>query len=237
MKRLFAVAAIAAFFVFGAGAQTQPERRVIEVSGSAEQWITPDTFTFKISVIERLDKKEKITIEQQETLLKAELSRIGIDPARSLTVYDLSANYFPQKRVREVLGRKDYRLKLTDITKIGPLVELIDRLNVGRLSLESTEHSEITRLREETKIEAIKAAKRKAEYLLGAIGERPGKTLFVKEVDEESPRLRLDGVNSNSNFLSNNITRSAPAAADDDSDLSFSQIRLRYVIDAKFEIE
>ncbi|MBX3245441.1 MAG: SIMPL domain-containing protein, partial [Acidobacteria bacterium] len=231
-------AAILLAAAFNCFAQTQPvsERRVIEVSGSAEQWITPDTFTFKITVIERMEKKEKVTIEQQEALLRSELSKIGVDPAKSLSVYDINSTYFPQKKVRDVLSRKDYRLKLTDIKHISPLVDLIDRLNIGRLSLEDTEHSEITRFREETKIEAIKAAKHKAAYLLSAIGERPGKAVYVKEIPDDSPRMAVYGLTSG--LMSNSInTRVASGNNNDEPDLSFSQIRLRYVIEAKFEIE
>lgn len=230
------MAAVVFTMAIGTLAQTQPERRVIEVSGSAEQWITPDTFNFKITVIERMDKKEKITIEQQESLLKSELTKIGVDPAKSLSVYDINSSYFPQKKLRDVLSRKDYRLKLTDISKISPLVDLIDRLNVGRLSLEDTEHSQMTKFREETKIEAMKAAKYKATYLLAAIGERPGKPVYVKEIEEGSSRSVSQGVMSNSNTFISNISRTS-SSADDEDDLSFSQIRIRYVIDAKFEIE
>ena len=237
MKKYLAVFAVLVA-VSGVFAQTQPvsERRVIEVSGSAEQWITPDTFTFKITVIERMEKKEKVTIEQQEALLRSELSKIGIDPAKSLSVYDINSTYFPYKKVRDVLSRKDYRLKLTNIKHISPLVDLIDRLNIGRLSLEDTEHSEITRFREETKIEAIKAAKHKAAYLLSAIGERPGKAVYVKEIPEEAQRVTISGVNSNT-FAYSNTVRSSTSDDSGDVDLSFSQIRLRYVIGAKFEIE
>ncbi len=219
--------------VFGQ-ANGMAERRVIEVSGSAEQWITPDTFTFKITVIERMDKKDKITIEQQESLLRSELSKIGIDAAKALTVYDINSVYFPQKKVRDVLSRKDYRLKLNDISKIGPLVELIDRLNVGRLSLEDTEHSEMERLRRETKILAIKAAKEKAEYLLTSIGERPGKAVYVKEIEQRG-NITLDGVSSNS--MSSNFSVGRGVTSEPEPDLSFAQIRIRFVIDAKFEIE
>ncbi len=222
--------------VLAGSAQTNnvTERRVIEVSGSAEQWITPDTFTFKITVIERMDKKDKITIEQQETLLRSELSKIGLDAAKALTVYDINSVYFPQKKVRDVLSRKDYSLKLTDISKIGPLVELIDRLNIGRLSLEDTEHSEMERLRRETKIQAMKAAKEKAEYLLASIGERPGKPVHVKEIEQRG-NISLDGVSSNS--ISSNISVVRGGTSEPDPDLSFAQIRIRFVIDAKFEIE
>jgi len=133
------------------------------------------------------------------------------------------------------MGAKDYRLKVRDINKIAPLITAIDTLNLGRLELVDTEHSEITRLRRETKMDAIKAAKEKADYLLGAINERAGKPVYVKEVEEETPRQISAGV---LNYSSSNTFVADGAGTTGSSDsLSFTQIRLRYVIQAKFEIE
>lgn len=235
MNKFIAAAAITLAVIVTGLAQAQPERRVIEVSGSAERLITPNEFTFKVTIAERIEKKEKLTIEQQETQLRAELNKIGIDPAMDLSVFDISSNYIPRKRVRDTLGTKDYRLKVRDANKISKLVELVDTLNIAKLDLLDTEHSEITRLRRETKIDAVKAAKEKADYLLGAIGQRAGKPVLIQEVADEIPRSISSGVlNYQSNSLSNT---SRVDGADMTDALSFTQIRLRYVIVAKFEIE
>lgn len=215
--------------------QTKPEPRVIEVSGSAERLVTPDTFTVKITVIERMDKKEKLTIGAQEASLRTELEKIGIDASKDLSVFDISAAYNPRKKVRDTMGSKDYRLKVRDINKIAPLITAIDNLNLGRLDLIDTEHSEITRLRRETKMDAIKAAKEKADYLLAAISEPSGKPVWMKEVEEEAPRRISGGVlnySSSNTFVADGVDTSGTGDT-----LSFSQIRLRNVIQAKFEIE
>jgi uncharacterized protein YggE len=183
-----------------------------------------------------MEKKEKLTIETQEASLRSELSRIRLDPAKDLSVYDISSRYIPQKKVRDVLGSKDYSLKVRDISKIAPLIELIDRLNISKLDLIDTTHTELTRFRRETKMEAIKAAKEKATYLLGAIGERAGKPVFVKEVEEDTAVFRTGSLSSNNNVAFNYQSRSN-TTSDSDSDLSFEQIKLRFVILAKFEIE
>ena len=213
--------------------KTEPERRVIEVSASAERWVTPDEFTFKITLLERIQNKQKITIEEQEAALRNELTAVGVDVAKDLTIYDITSAYFRQKKIKDVLSAKDYRLKLRDLNKIARLQEIADRLNVSRLELLDSEHSEITRLRRETKMDAMRAAKDKADYLLGSIGQRAGKPVYIKEEPDETPRYE----HSNSN-ISNTVGRGLmnPAPSSDDS-LSFSQIRLRYVIVAKFEIE
>ena len=233
MRNLIASLGLICAFTMGIAAQaTTADPRVIEVSGSAERWVTPDEFTFKITLAERIESKQKITIEQQEAALRNELAALGVDVAKDLTVYDISSNYVRRKKVRDVLGSKDYRLKLRDLNKISRLQDVADKLNISRLDLLDSEHSEITRLRRETKMDALKAAKDKADYLLNAIGQKAGRAYYIREEPDEKPASLSYG--QTANVYSSNISVSGPVG---DDPLSFSQIRLRYVIVAKFEIE
>ncbi len=216
---------------------TTDSRRVIEVTGSAEMMITPNEFTFKITLVERVDGKKKITIEDQEAALRRELTALGIDVQKDLTVYDISSVYVRQRRLKDTLGSKDYRLKITDINKLGPLQDLADRINVARLDLIESTHGDLPKFRRETKMEAIKAAKMKAEYLLGAIGERVGKPVFVREVEEsqELSNFRTGSLNSNSSMgFSTNGRRETD---EESAGLSITKFKIRFEIFARFEIE
>ena len=236
MKKLLLLTVVACLFSVTAIAQTQPERRVIEVSGSATQEVIPNEFIFKITLTERMDGKRKITIEDQEAGLRGELSKLGVDVAKDLSVFDLSSQYTRQRRFKDVLDTKDYRLKITDLNKIAQLQDLADRINISKLELEDTDHSDIIRLREETKIEAIKAAKRKAGYLLAAIGHKVGPAVYIKEVEEAG--FRIDGRSGSENTFLSNTTRVSGGVVSTQSDgLSFAPITMRFVIVAKFEIE
>lgn len=234
MKRITMILLCLLAFSFRLSAQDKSQPRVIEVSGSAERLITPDVFTFKITLAERIENKQKVTIDQQEAALRTELTKLGVDVAKDLSIYDISSSYFRQRKVKDVLGTKDYRLKLRDLNKIATLQDLADRINVAKLDLIDTESSEITRLRQETKIDAIKAAKAKADYLLGAIGQRTGNAVFIQEVDEETPRINNGYM---ANLQSNSVRVSSGVLNPSDDSLSFTQIKLRYVILARFEIQ
>jgi len=233
---IFLLVVAVCFAAATAFAQTNTERRVIEVTGSAETLITPNEFTFKITLAERIENKQKLTIEMQEAKLKEELAILGVDVQKDLTIFDLTSVYISRKKTKDTLGSKDYRLKLKDLAKIEKLQEIADRLNIANLDLVESTHSELTTFRKETKMEAVKAAKAKAEYMLGAIGERVGKSVFIQEMPDEPERLRISGgvLNSNSNITSNIRTSDAQ---DSDTILSFSKIKLRYVVLARFEIE
>ena len=240
MKSLSTLAVFVCLFTFTVSGQIQPERRVIEVSGSAEQLVTPNEFTFKITLLERIENKQKITIEQQESSLRSELTTLGVDVAKDLSIYDISSTYFRQKKVKDVLGTKDYRLKIRDLNKIAQLQDLADRLNVGKLDLIKSDNTDMTRYRREVKIEALRAAKDKAQYLLEAIGEHLGKAVTIEEIDDNSNGFVIDGqetsnfrfglLNSNSNITVDNLKGNVDS-------LSFSPTRIRFVIKAKFELQ
>lgn len=243
MSKFFGLFLIALFSLAAAAVSAQttskPEPRMIEVTGSAETLITPNEFTFKITLRERLENKQKITIDQQESALKNGLTGIGIDVPKDLTVFDLRSNYVPvRKRNRDVLSTKDYQLKVFDLVKIDRLQELADNLNIDKLDLFDSTHTDLTRLREETKMKAVKAAKAKADYMLNAIGETTGKPFYIKEIENNRTGLiTIDGIDSNeqSNYVSN--VRSRSTASPEPDTLTFTQIKLRYEVLARFEIQ
>jgi hypothetical protein len=236
-KQILQVTVFVLLSLVGVFAQTIAEKRVIEVTGSAETLITPNEFTFRITLVERIENKQKLTIEMQEIKLKDELTKLGLDVQKDLTIFDLTSFYVFRKKVKDTLSSKDYRLKLRDLNKIEKLQEIADRLNITTLDLIESTHSELTGFRRQTKMDAIKAAKAKAEYMLGAIGEKVGKAVFIQEIPDEQERNYFNyGLMSNgrSNITSNTISTDNQGSSDT---LTFSKIKLRYAVLAKFEIQ
>ena len=117
----------------------------------------PNEFTFKIMLTERIENKQKLTIEMQEAKLKEELARLGVDVQKDLTIFDMTSVYISRKKTRDTLGSKIYGLKLRDLEKIEALQEIADKLNIASLDLIESTHSELTAFRRQTKIEATKA--------------------------------------------------------------------------------
>ena len=202
--------------------------RGIEVTGTAERMVVPDELTFRITLAERIGSRGKVTIEQQEAQLRSELEKIGIDLAKDLSIYDISARYVRQRRVKDVLARQDYRLIIRDLNKVAPLQDIADRINVSSFDLVVAENSRIDDIRKELRIEAIKAAKTKAEYLMFAIGGKVGSAIFVKEIDGEISTYNKYQYAANT-AVAANTTYSQP--------LSFAPEKVRCLIIARFEIQ
>ncbi len=136
-----------------------------------------------------------------------------------------------------MLGTKDYQLKVYDLDRVDRLQELADNLNIDNLDLIDTTHTELTRLRRETKMEAVKAAKMKADYMLGAIGESAGKTVYIKEIVADDERSVSRGVLGGFANTSSNTFAAVAIPSADPGTLTFTKIKLRYEILARFEIQ
>lgn len=176
-----------------------------------------------------MGSRGKITIEQQEAQLRTELEKIGVDLAKDLSIYDISARYVRQRRLKDTLNKQDFRLVIRDLNKVAPLQELADKMNVSSLDLVVAENSRIDDIRRELRIEAIKAAKAKAEYMMSAIGGKVKNAIFVKEVDENTRYLEQPTYYGMANTAANAAAYEAP--------LSFAPEKVRMVVLARFEIE
>lgn len=158
----------------------------IEVTGTAKQEIIPDEIYVKITLRERTDGRDKITIDVQEKQMKEGLMAVGVSLDK-LSLSDTESDYVKISwGRREVVTSKQFTLKLADATTVGKVFEKLDELKIQDAYISRVDHSEIVELRKNLRVEAIQAAKGKADYLLNAIGEETGRALLVRE---ESPNL------------------------------------------------
>ncbi|WP_419788656.1 SIMPL domain-containing protein [Mucilaginibacter sp. SP1R1] len=77
MKKLF-ILAVLLTFTYGAFAQTVDMRRKIEVTGIAEQEVTPDIIYVSISLQEYMNGKNRVTIDVLENQLEKGVKDAGI---------------------------------------------------------------------------------------------------------------------------------------------------------------
>src|SRR5476649_764605 len=111
MKKLFILAALSVF-TYGAFAQQVDLRRKIEVTGIAEQEVTPDIINVSISLQEYLDGRKKITIDQLESQLEKAVNEAGI-PKEDFTLSNVSAwnNTWQKKKNPDFLASKQYSIR------------------------------------------------------------------------------------------------------------------------------
>lgn len=220
------------------GQQTQDgitERPNIEVTGTAEMEIVPDEIYISITIKERHEGKEKITIEKQESDLKEALKAADI-PLENLTLTDAIANYIRVSWMRkDVIVKTEYLLKVTDAVTVGVVFEKLDEIKIYDANISKVSHSELEAYKREVRIMAIKAAKEKAEYLLTAIGEKVGKAILVHE---QPSTYKIQGEHLNyRGSRGRNTSGYNMDQSDTDKIVQFQKIKLQAAIYVKFEIE
>ena len=230
MKKLLLLAAFALFVSNTTFAQAVDLRRKIEVSGTAEQEVTPDIINVSISLQEYSSGKNKTTIDQLENQLESAVKDAGI-AKEDFTISNVSAwnNTYQKKKNPDFLASKQYSVRFHDLDKFNRVLSGVDPKGIQSTSIESYDFSKINDLKRELKIKALLAAKEKATYLLNSIGDRPGDAIDISEVDNSNypgPRTVMYKTLAVAQY-------NAPPA---DSDIDFKKIKLSFQINAVFEI-
>jgi uncharacterized protein len=227
MKKLFLLAVLTAF-TYSAFAQNVDLRRKIDVTGTAEQEVTPDIINVSISLQEYLNGKNKVTIDQLESQLEGAIKDAGITKD-DFTINNLSAynNTYQKKKNPDFLASKQYSIKFHDLNKFNQILAKVDPKGIQSTNIDSYDYSKIDDLKRELKIKALLNAKEKATYLLSSIGDKTGDAINITENDNTNypaPRAVM--------FKAMNANAAAPA----ESDIDFKKIKLSFQINATFEI-
>ncbi|WDF54988.1 SIMPL domain-containing protein [Mucilaginibacter sp. KACC 22063] len=229
MKRIFLIAALFTFTV-SAFAQSVDLRRKIEVSGSAEQEVTPDIIYVSVSLKEYMDGRNHISIDALERQLQSAVANAGV-AKEDFTISNVSAyNYAQKKKNPDFLASKQYRIKLHDLNRYNQIISAVDPKAIQSTGIESYDYSKIEALKRDLKIKALLAAKEKATYLTSSIGDHVGNALDIQEVDNETfpqPVYRT---------MMMSKAADAEAMPPAPQDIDVKTIKLSYQIRATFEL-
>ncbi len=211
--------------------------RFIEVKGSAEISVEPDEIRFQIGMEEYWkeefekgkeykDYVTKIPLEEIEKKLMSSLSAIGISKSQIIIkevgqYWNRSGKGFKKSKMIELV--------LTDFSKIDEILTKVDVKGVNSMRIAELKNKDITTYREEVKIEAMKAAKKKARYLLESVDEELGRVISVIELDDHSGHFWKP-----QNMLSNTVM---PSSGGDNDNANMRKIKLKYEIKIRFEIK
>jgi uncharacterized protein len=204
----------------------------VDVTGTAEMEITPDEIYISITIKERYEGRDKLSIEVQEEKLKSSLKEIGIN-LTNLTLADANAGYVKVKVAKkDVLTKKDYLLKVADAAQVGKAFEQLEKLQITGAYIARVDHSKMDEFRKENRVKAIKAAREKAEYLLAAIGQAPGKAVIVEDVTDKHV------YNTNAlNESYGNTSYFSVSSKNEPEELTFNKLNIRSSIYVRFEIK
>lgn len=211
-------------------AQSVDLRRKIEVNGIAEKEITPNIINVSVSLKEYMDGKNRITIAILENQLQKAVNEAGI-PKADFTIKSVSSYYYATQKKKDpgFLASKQYNIRFHDLNRFDQIMSKLDVKGIQSTNIDSYDYSKIDELKNELKLKALIAAKDKAAYLLGGLGEKLGGAISIVENEDNSfPAPRQ--VMYMAKAMINN------EASVPESDIDIKPIKLSYQIHAIFEI-
>jgi len=217
-------------------AQSQAAEKIktISVTGSAEMNVKPDQLDVEITIREyMLNKVDKFSLDNAQSEFAKVLAAHGLDS--SDIILDDNSLFaagwqLARKRKLEPISRMKYVISIDSSFNLAAFVNDLNRDWVEDVQLAGLRNSRSEEYRRQVKIQAIKAAKEKATYLLESIDEKLGEVLEVVEMDNAF----VNYLGTPSAALSN--TMITPANRSDDIQ-NTRFIRIRYEIKAEFRIK
>ncbi|MFN7313608.1 MAG: SIMPL domain-containing protein [Bacteroidota bacterium] len=232
MKKIAGTLMLMAMSVMPILAQQNNQRTpIIEVTGSAELDIIPDEIYVSVTLREYMQEKKKQPIDAIEKEFKQVIERLKIDP-KQVALEGVYGSYdydYKTNKRGEFLNAKTYIIKFGDLGKYNQLVMALDKKGIENVYIQRTGHSKMEEYRRQVKVEALKAAKAKADLMLAALNKKTGDVLLIRERDNNMgypmPYLR-----------SNMVMEAKAADGGGNEPVEMQKIKIRYEVEAHFLI-
>lgn len=232
MKNLLSIIALCIVsFVFS---QTKNfiDQPYLETSAEADTLVIPDRIYLKITISEN-DTKNKKSVEELENSMVQKLKNLGIDTNKQLLMNNLASNYKKYVlKTSDVMKTKSYDLLVFDGLTAGKVIQELENEDISNIQLLKTQHSQEEKILADLKKRAIIKAKKNANNIANAIGQKVGNAIFISD-----SKINLN-LNSNA-FLNTSFGYNAPKQKEEfePADLNFRKIGFSASLSATFKLE
>lgn len=213
--------------IFAAGSLMNAQeikKNAIEVTGVAEMEVEPDEIIFSIGI--KADNKNQLA--DSEKLLFETLKNNGVKN-EDIKFKSMYQNLYS----KTTKFTKSFQFKVNAKTNVSKLFEDLNQKWVSNLNIAEVKNTKIADFRKTVKINALKVAKEKADYLLGSINKKTGDAIEIIEIEDYMSDSILP-ISYKSKMANVQLE-----AADQSMDYSFDNIeniKLKYSIKTKYEI-
>lgn len=241
MKKMLILALLIVSTTLFGQAPNNPYPKTITVTGSAEMEIVPDEIYVQVDLREYEKKGHgKQTIDKIRQDFLSAVRSLGLpDSAVSIAGYDgHNGNPWWRKKNKlkdELNSSISYHVKLRNSLQVDQLVDKLDDAATQNFFIQRTSHSKLTEIRRQLKMQAVKAAKEKADYLAKAIDESIGTAVTINEPSEYyqpyygnmMANTRMKGV----------MMEQDAAGAPDQTQADFKKLKLKYDVSVVFALK
>lgn len=216
---------LASLFAFTSLINAQDNKKnFIEVTGIAEMEVEPDEIIFSIG-IKANDKNELAT---------AEKNMIEVLKKNNVNEKDINFQSMYQNSYSKTMKfTKSFKFKASTKTVISQLFEDLNQKWVSSINISEIKNTKIADYKKEVKIKALKAAKDKADYLLESIGKKAGIPMEITEIEDYTSDIIMPRYYTQAKVAN----LSLDAASDDNQFSNIENIKLKYSIKTKYEIQ
>ena len=204
----------------------------LETSAEADTLVIPDRIYLKITISEN-DTKNKKSVEELENIMVQKLKNLGIDTNKQLLMNNLASNYKKYVlKTSDVMKTKSYDLLVFDGLTAGKVIQELENEDISNIQLLKTQHSQEEKILADLKKRAIIKAKKNANNIANAIGQKVGNAIFISD-----SKINLN-LNSNA-FLNTSFGYNAPKQKEEfePADLNFRKIGFSASLSATFKLE
>lgn len=211
--------------VFGSMINAQETKKnFIEVTGIAEMEVEPDEIFFNIGI--KGDNKNQLADNEKQLFEILKNNGVKNEDIKFKSMYQ---NIYSKTKI----FTKNLQFKATKKTDMGNLFENLNQKWVTSINIAEIKNTKIADYRKTVKINALKAAKEKADYLLESMAKRTGNPLEIVEIEDYTSDMIMP---MNFRAKTANIQLEAADANVDYSFDNIDNIKLKYSIKTKYEI-
>jgi len=210
-------------------------QRFISVRGESEIDIVPDRIELTITFSETENVKKENELQQKEAELIKLVKNFSID-LKKLSIDNFVANrngyYNSSNKVRM---SKVFKLQLDKIEIVDSLIIKLFEIGANNVAITNLHSNRLEEMKlESTKI-ALDKAKKKAEVMSEHSGYSIGQILEISEYSPQSQAMDKDDYYLQSKTVAAyGVNRTVDYEGED---IGIRKIRIRYVVDVKYELK
>ncbi len=199
------------------------KKNAIEVTGIAEMEVEPDEIIFSIGI--KADNKNELADHEKKLFEILKSNNVKNEDIDFKSMYQ---NTYSKLKI----FTKSYQFKASVKTDISKMFEDLNQKWVTNLHIAEIKNTQIADFKKTVKINALKAAKAKADYLLESIGKKTGNPLEIIEIEDYTSDMIVPAAYARQKISNLQLESAA-------SDVSFDHIeniKLKYSIKTRYEI-
>ncbi|MDR2936834.1 MAG: SIMPL domain-containing protein [Rikenellaceae bacterium] len=212
------------------GAKNFIDQNYIEINGNDKTEVTPDQIFIGFTISEA-DTKGKTSVSDMEKRMMDALGKLGLDLNNKLKVSDLASNF--KKYVlggRDVQVGKSYRLEAGDAKMAARVFYALEGIGVSNASIDRVDHSQMEKLRAESKVRAVQDARARATMLAEALGQSIRQAMYIQDVERYYQPVTYA---ANAKIM---MRGAGNDAAGDIPDIDFEKIRIESNVLVRFRL-